>query len=52
MSVLSVQTKKIPGLQATTGLVGSDMIIVELADGGTRKMTYGDFITAIKASLE
>ena len=52
MSVLSVQTKKIPELQATTGLVGSDMIIVELADGGTRKMTYGDFITAIKASLE
>ena len=34
MSVLSVQTKKIPELQATTGLVGSDMIIVELADGG------------------
>lgn len=52
MSVLSVQTKKIPELQATTGLVGSDMIIVELADGGTRKMTYGDFITVIKASLE
>ena len=52
MSVLSVQTKKIPELQATMGLVGSDMIIVELADGGTRKMTYGDFITVIKASLE
>ena len=52
MSVLSVQTKKIPELQATTGLVGSDMIVVELANGGTRKMTYGDFITAIKASLE
>lgn len=52
MSVLSVQTKKIPELQATTGLVGSDMIVVELADGGTRKMTYSDFITTIKASLE
>ena len=52
MSVLSVQTKKIPELQAATGLVESDMIIVELADGGTRKMTYGDFITIIKASLE
>ena len=52
MSVLSVQTKKIPELQATTGLVESDMIVVELADGGTRKMTYGDFITVIKASLE
>lgn len=52
MSVLSVQTKKIPALQATTDLVESDMIVVELADGGTRKMTYGDFITVIKASLE
>lgn len=52
MSVLSVQTKKIPELQATTDLVESDMIVVELADGGTRKMTYGDFITVIKASLE
>ena len=52
MSVLSVQTKKIPELQATTNLVESDMIVVELADGGTRKMTYGDFITVIKASLE
>lgn len=52
MSVLSVQTKKITELQATTGLVGSDMIVVELADGGTRKMMYSDFITTIKASLE
>ena len=52
MSVLSVQTKKIPELQATTDLVESDMIVVELADGGTRKMTYSDFITVIKASLE
>ena len=52
MSVLSVQTKKIPELLATTDLVESDMIVVELADGGTRKMTYGDFITVIKASLE
>lgn len=52
MSVLSVQTKKIPELQATTDIVESDMIVVELADGGTRKMTYGDFITVIKASLE
>lgn len=52
MSVLSVQTKKIPELQAATGLVESDMIVVELAVGGTRKMTYSDFITTIKASLE
>ena len=52
MSVLSVQTKKIPELQATTGLGGSDMIIVELADGGTRKMTYSNLIAVIQASLK
>ena len=52
MSVLSVQTKKIPELQATTGLVGSDMVIVELADGGTRKMTYSNLIAVIQASLK
>lgn len=52
MSVLSVQTKKIPALQATTSLIGSDMIIVELADGGTRKMLYGDLINVISASLK
>lgn len=50
MSVLSVQTKKISELQATIGLVGSDMIIVELAGGGTKKMTYADFLTQIKTS--
>lgn len=52
MSVLSVQTKKIPELQVTTGLVGSDMIVVELADGGTRKMTYSNLIAVIQASLK
>lgn len=52
MSVLSVQTKKIPELQIATGLVGSDMIVVELADGGTRKMTYSNLIAVIQASLK
>lgn len=52
MSVLSVQTKKIPELQAATGLVESDMIVVELADGGTRKMTYSNLIAVIQASLK
>lgn len=52
MSVLSVQTKKIPELQATTDLVESDMIVVELADGGTRKMTYSNLIAVIQASLK
>ena len=52
MSVLSVQTKKIPELQAATGLVESDMIVVELANGGTRKMTYSNLIAVIQASLK
>lgn len=52
MSVLSVQTKKITELQATTNLVKSDLVIVELANGGTRKMTYGDLIATIQASLK
>lgn len=52
MSVLSVQTKKIPELQAATGLVESDMIVVELAGGGTRKMTYSNLIAVIQASLK
>lgn len=52
MSVLSVQTKKITELQATTGITANDMIVVELANGGTRKMTYGNLITIIQASLK
>lgn len=52
MSVLSVQTKKIPELNATTDISSDDMLIVELADGGTRKMTYGSLIAVIQASLK
>lgn len=51
MSILSVETKKIPELQATISLVENDMVLVELASGGSRKMTYGDLINTIKASL-
>lgn len=52
MSVLSVQTKKIPELQSTTSLGNNDMLVVELADGGTKKMTYGSLIAVIQASLK
>lgn len=52
MSVLSVETKKIPELNATMDVGTNDLIIIELVNGGTRKMTYGDFITQVKASLE
>ncbi len=51
MSILSVETKKIPELTATTDLSENDLIIVELVNGGTRKMAYGDLVTIIKASL-
>lgn len=52
MSILSVQTKKIPELQSTTSLGNNDMLVVELADGGTKKMTYGSLIAVIQASLK
>ena len=52
MSILSVETKKIPELQAAKNLVASDMVLVELASGGSRKMTYGDLIAVIQASLK
>lgn len=52
MSVLSVQTKKITELRSTMDITESDMVIVELANSGTRKMTYGDLIAVIQASLK
>lgn len=52
MAVLSVQTKKISELLSATNLKENDVIIVELTDGGTRKMTYGNFLEALKESLE
>ena len=52
MSVISVETKKIPELPSATGISDSDFVVVEFVSGGTKKMTYGDLITAIRASLE
>ena len=43
--------ENIPELAATTDLSENDLIIVELVNGGTRKMAYGDLVTTIKASL-
>lgn len=51
MSVLSVQTKKVPELPAAVDIGASDLLIVELVDDGTRKMTYGDFLSIIRQSL-
>ena len=52
MAVLSVQTKKISELLSATNLKESDTIIVELINGGTRKMAYGNFLDVLKESLE
>ena len=52
MAVLSVQTKKISELLSAPNIKENDVIIVELTDGGTRKMTYGNFLEALKESLE
>jgi len=51
MSVLSVETKKITELTSTMDITDNDLVIVELVNGGTRKMVYGDLMVAIKQSL-
>lgn len=37
---LEIETKRINSLQAITGIADNDNIIVELAGGGTKRMTY------------
>lgn len=51
MSVISVETQMLSELQSATGLQDSDLLYVELTDGGSKKMTFGDLVTAIKASI-
>ncbi len=48
---LNVELKRINALSSTTSIDGTDVLIVELASGGTKKMTYNDFIDAVVASL-
>lgn len=40
MSVISVETKQLRQLAGATGLVDTDLLYVELTNGGSKKMTY------------
>lgn len=51
MSVISVETKQLGQLAGATGLADTDLLYVELTNGGSKKMTYADFLTQIKTSL-
>ena len=50
MSVISVETKQLGQLAGATGLTDTDLLYVELTNGGSKKMTYADFLTQIKTS--
>jgi hypothetical protein len=41
---LNIETKRINTLQAITGIANNDSIIVELAGGGTKRMTYATLL--------
>lgn len=51
MSVISVETKQLGQLAGAAGLTDTDLLYVELTNGGSKKMTYADFLTQIKTSL-
>lgn len=51
MAVISAETKRITELPTTAELHDDDMLIVELSDGGTRRMSYGDLLTHVKSSI-
>lgn len=51
MSVISVETKQLGQLAGATGLADTDLLYVELTNGGSKKMTYANFLTQIKTSL-
>ena len=51
MSVISVETKQLGQLAGATGLADTDLLYVELTNGGSKKMTYADFLAQIKTSL-
>ena len=41
---LNIETKRINAMQALTGIANDDSIIVELAGGGTKRMTYATLL--------
>ena len=44
---LSVETKRINDMQSLTEIANGDNIIIELANGGTRKMTYAALLQSL-----
>lgn len=51
MSVISGTTKTLPNLEATSEIGDDDLIYVELAQGGSRKMTFADLLSCIGGAM-
>ena len=48
---LNIETKRINTLQAITGIADNDSIIVELAGGGTKRMTYATLLQILTDAI-
>lgn len=48
---LNIETKRISELPAITGIAKDDMIIVELAGGGTKRMTYATLLQILTDAI-
>lgn len=48
---LDIQTKRINQMAALTGISDNDSIIVELADGGTKRMTYATLLQILTDAI-
>lgn len=51
MSVISVETQQLGELQSATGLSENDLLYVELVDGGSKKMRFGDLMQTILEAI-
>lgn len=48
---LNIETKRINAMQALTGIADDDSIIVELAGGGTKRMTYATLLQILTDAI-
>lgn len=48
---LNIETKRINAMQALTGIADNDSIIVELAGGGTKRMTYATLLQILTNAI-
>ncbi|MBQ7428445.1 MAG: hypothetical protein IJV29_02150 [Butyrivibrio sp.] len=48
---LNIETKRINAMQALTGIADNDSIIVELAGGGTKRMTYATLLQILTDAI-